>query len=139
MGNNDKIFDGLLVLEYLTGNKKAFTLLVNRYNNKLCRHAYCFTCDMDASKDIVQDSWKTIINKIGNLNDPNNFGSWAMRIVTRKSLDFVNKEKKQRIRQESYEREIISDINDTIDNKETVINKLVAGIQLLPKNHQAVL
>ncbi|MGB5359929.1 MAG: RNA polymerase sigma factor, partial [Eudoraea sp.] len=61
MGNAKKIFEGLLVLQYRSGNKTAFSLLVKRYNLKMCNHAYWFTYDKDIAKDIVQDSWGIIL------------------------------------------------------------------------------
>ncbi len=137
MKHNDKIFDGLLVLEYLSGNKKSFSLLVNRYHKKLCRHAYWFTHDIDVAKDIVQDSWSVIINRLSNLKDPNNFGSWAMRIVTRKALDYVNKQKKKKASLENYKYSLFS-IDDQ-DTKESDVNKLIQAIGLLPVNHKTVL
>ncbi len=53
MGNTNIIFDGLLVLQYQSGNKKALSLLVNRYHIKLCKHSYWYTHDIDASKDKI--------------------------------------------------------------------------------------
>jgi RNA polymerase sigma-70 factor (ECF subfamily) len=96
MGNTDKIVDGLLVLQYRSGSKKALTVLVKRHHPKLCRHAYWYTQDLDAAKDIAQDCWGIIIRKVGGLRDPNRFGSWALRIVTRRSLDYVNKNSRER-------------------------------------------
>jgi len=94
MVDSSKIFDGLLVLQYRSGKKKALSLLVEKYQNRLCRHSFWYTHDLEASKDIVQDCWGVVIKKLDSLKDPNLFGSWVFRIVTRKSLDFVLKHKK---------------------------------------------
>ncbi|WP_298488619.1 sigma factor [uncultured Maribacter sp.] len=85
----NKVFDGLLVLQYKSGDKKALGLLVKRYHAKFCKHAYWYTKDIDASKDIAQDSWRAIINSVYKLKDENSFGSWSLTIVTRKSLDYL--------------------------------------------------
>ncbi|WP_273277098.1 RNA polymerase sigma factor [Maribacter polysiphoniae] len=96
----NKIFDALLVLQYQSGDKKALGMLVKRHHTKFCGHANWYLGDLDASKDVVQDCWGIIINKLGNLRDPNSFSSWAMRIVTRKSIDFLkqNRNKREKLR-----------------------------------------
>ena len=102
--DTNKIFDGLLVLRFRGGNKKALSTLVERYHPELCRHSYWYTHNMEASRDIVQDSWRIIMNKLNGLNDLNLFGSWALRIVTRKSLDFVNRSKRNSERLQEFQK-----------------------------------
>jgi RNA polymerase sigma factor (sigma-70 family) len=89
MGKASRIFDGLLVLRFRTGDKKALGILVRKYHGKLCRHACWYTGSKESAKDVVQDSWQKIILKIGQLEDPDKFGSWAMTIVRRKALDYT--------------------------------------------------
>lgn len=137
MKSTNKIFDGLLVLEYQSGNKQALSLLVNRYHQRLCRHSYWYTHDIDTSKDIVQDCWGIIINKLNRLNDPNSFGSWATKIVTRKSLDFLKNEKRNKKKLEGFYE--VSNSNDDDNNKEADILKLLETIRILPSNQQIVL
>lgn len=137
MKSTNKIFDGLLVLEYQSGNKQALSLLVNRYHQRLCRHSYWYTHDINVSKDIVQDCWGIIINKLNRLNDPNSFGSWATKIVTRKSLDFLKNEKRNKKKLEGYYE--VSNSNDEDNSKEADILKLLETIRILPSNQQIVL
>jgi len=137
MGNTKKIFDGLLVLQYQSGSKKALSMLVYRYHLKLCKHSYWYTHDIDASKDIVQDSWGIIIHKLNSLRDPNSFGSWAMRIVTRKSLDYLNKNKREREKVKAIQEAFNEDENNA--QYESDLKKLKSAIQLLPNGQQLVL
>ncbi|MEE9364685.1 MAG: sigma factor [Cellulophaga sp.] len=92
MGITNKIFDGLLVLQCQSGDRKAMTLLVNRYHLRLCKHAYRYTHNVDVSKDIVQDCWTIITKKIHKLNDPNSFGSWAMKNSNKKVVGLFKKD-----------------------------------------------
>ena len=131
----EKVFDALLVLQYRSGNKKALGLLVKRHHHQMCRHSYSFTRDIDSSKDIVQDCWSIIINKIDFLKDPNVFGSWAMRIVTRKSLDFVNKRTRERQEKNTLP---IEDENSS-EEKRTIFIELQKAIAGLPQDQQTVL
>lgn len=137
MTDPSKIFDGLLVLQYRSGTRKALSILVKKYHHKLCNHSFWYTHDIEASKDIVQDCWSVMIKKMDSLKDPNLFGSWAFRIVTRKSLDFVSKRKKELEKlKESY-----VDTSDVINHEDTevAVKKLFQAIQTLPKEQQMVL
>ena len=137
MSDPSKIFDGLLVLQYRSGKKKALNLLVQKHHEKLCRHAYWYTGDAHASQDIVQDCWSIVIKKLHGLQDPNLFGSWVMRIVTRKSLDHVNKRKKNRVNLNRYYKTVQIGSFDVTEKPE--IQKLRKAISMLKKDQQTVL
>jgi len=133
----NKIFDALLVLQYQSGDKKALGMLVKRHHNRFCSHANWYLSDLDASKDVVQDCWGIIINKLGNLRDPNSFSSWAMRIVTRKSIDILkqNKSKREKLKQFQYTN--MEGAHN--EEKNTEIIKLQLAIKSLPNDQQIVL
>lgn len=132
-----KVFDSFLVLQYQSGNNKALELLVSRHHKKLCRHAHWYVHDFDISKDIVQDCWATIINKLYGLKDPNSFGSWAMRIVTRKSLDFLNRDSRNRERLKQYR--FNSEVYENVNDRSLEIRKLKKAISTLTTDQQVVL
>ncbi|MGW9685848.1 RNA polymerase sigma factor [Flagellimonas sp. 2504JD1-5] len=137
MKTTEKAFDGLMVLEYQSGNEKSFPLLVKRHHLRLCRHAYRYTKDIEASKDIVQESWKLIIDKMYSLKEPNSFASWATKIVTRKSLDYVKSIQRNREKVERYYLE--TKVEDAEDTRESDIKRLLLTIKELPENQQLVL
>nr|WP_298793556.1 RNA polymerase sigma factor [uncultured Allomuricauda sp.] len=137
MKTTEKAFDGLMVLEFQSGNKKSFPVLVKRHHLRLCKHSFRYTKDVEASKDVVQDSWNAIINKLHTLKDPNSFASWATRIVTRKSLDYVKNVKYHRNKVETYYHE--TKITETNDEREIQIKRLLSAIRSLPQNQQMVL
>lgn len=132
-----KVFDALLVLQYRSGNEKALGLLVKRHHQKLCRHAYWYTHDIEVSKDIVQDCWGIIIAKIPMLKDPNTFGSWAMRIVTRKSLDFLNRTKSNREKLKGFRPD--TGITDGDDERTANIEALQQAILKVSDSQRIVL
>ena len=137
MNDSSKTFDGLLVLQYRSGKKQALGLLVDRYHKKLCRHSFGYTNDINASQDIVQDCWSIMIRKIDNLNEPNRFGGWAFRIVTRRSLDFVRKKKREMEKINSYPD--LQNEDNPKSEEESLINNLQSMIRVLPKDQQVVL
>ncbi len=115
------------------------TLLVKRWHIKLCKHAYRYTKDLEVSKDITQDSWYTIFKKIRSIKNPDSFGSWAMMIVTRKSLDWLKKYKKEHDFLDDYLITRQLDLDGTQHNSDPIINQLRMAIHKLPKNHEIVL
>lgn len=139
MTNTNKTFDSLLVLQCQSGNKKAAGILVKRWHEKLCKQAYWYSKDIEASKDIAQDSWSTILLKIHNLKDPNSFGSWALTIVTRKSYDWLRKNKKELKNIDSYRKNEVSIEYDVYDKDDNIMILLKNAIKTLPSDQQMVL
>ncbi|AXT53756.1 RNA polymerase sigma factor [Aquimarina sp. BL5] len=139
MTNTNKTFDSLLVLQCQSGNKKAAAILVKRWHEKLCKQAYWYSKDIEASKDIAQDSWSTILLKIHNLKDPNSFGSWALTIVTRKSYDWLRKNKKELENIDFYHKNEVSIKYDVYDKDDNIMILLKNAIKTLPSDQQMVL
>ena len=138
MNKKQRLIDGQLVLEYQSGNSEALAHLVKRWHKLFCEKAYWIVKDADLAKDIAQDSWKTIIDKMKDLKDPNSFGGWALRIVYTKALNSinVNKRKQEHLKAYSYEQEVIN--IETGDNSE--LKKLLfESITKLPEHQQLVI
>ena len=96
MTDTQHIRDGLLVLRCQQGDGTAFADLVERWQERLWRHAYRLTTSQDAAADIVQDSWMAVVSGIGRLQDADAFPAWVFRIVTNKSRDWVRKQQRRR-------------------------------------------
>lgn len=131
--------DAELVLEIQSGNHKAFVLLVKRWHKQFCNKAYFLTKDSDSAKDIAQDTWKTIINKIDKLKDPNSFGSWAIRIVYNESIDFLNAKNRKLRQLETFNYGQTEMLIESDNNSELIKAKLLKTIKLLPTHQQVVI
>jgi len=70
------------------------------------------------------------------LRDPNSFSSWAMKIVTRKSLDYLKKQRK--IREQLNSKNFITEAQEK-EEENPVLSKLKKAIKELPENQQVVL
>lgn len=95
MHNSDRQIDGRLVREYQSGNTNALSELVRRWHLRFCRKAFFIVKDADIAKDVAQESWNTILNKLEMLKDPNSFGSWSQRIVHTKAIDVLRAQAKR--------------------------------------------
>ena len=134
----EHIFDELLVLQYQGGNKESLTLLIKRWHKKMISHSYRFTKNIEASKDIVQESWILIFKKLFDLKDPALFRVWAYSIVSHKSIDWIRKQQKERRSIEMYKEEE-SENNAVKDSSRELIHSLKSEIQKLPDKQHIVL
>ncbi|MCP4259306.1 MAG: RNA polymerase sigma factor [Planctomycetes bacterium] len=89
----EQLVDEILVMDCQSGRVKAMEILVSRWQKRLWRYAYNLTGNSEASWDITQESWLSIIKGIRKLHDPARFKAWAYRITTNKSIDWIRKRK----------------------------------------------
>lgn len=128
----------MLVQQFQSGRSNALAKLVKRWHKTFCEKAYWIVKDPDVAKDIAQDSWSIIINKINHLKTPESFGSWALRIVYTKSLDWIKTNKKlQNTIVENQQTQDAFDVEK--DNNEPLKVALLKTIKMLPDNQQIVI
>ena len=139
MDKPDEIQDGWLVEQYQSGHKNALTLLVKRWHIKFCKQAYWYTNDFDVAKDIAQESWKVVINKLDTLKEPNKFGSWGLSVVNRKSIDWIRKTKKTKEKLEFYKISLQSDFEYELVSENDYTNVVLNALHNLPDNQQLVI
>jgi len=138
MHKKNQISDGTLVTRYVEGDQTALAMLVQRFHKTFCNHAYWIVKDADAAKDIAQDSWNLIINKLHTLKDVDYFKSWALRIVHRKALDWTKGVSKQTKQHEAYK--VTKSIQDIpSEDRSSLQQKLLKAIQELPIHQQQVI
>lgn len=123
---------------YQSGDSKALVTLVKRWHLVFCEKAFWIVKDSDLSKDIAQDSWQTIINKINTLRDPHSFGSWAIRIVCNKSFDALSKNNNEFRKhiELQYEQSTFEDMHD---ERTHLKKQLLKAILNLSEQHQIVI
>ena len=135
--HNDQHTDEALILAYKAGDKQALNTLVRRWHRPFCDKAYWMTRDKNAAKDIAQDSWTTIIDRIEVLKDPAKFKFWAYRIVCNKSTDWLRLRSKQVRFPEHYDQQVNDDIKDEPRDK-LVKQTLLSAIGKLPDNQRII-
>ena len=138
MNKKQKLTDDFLVKEYKSGETKVLSILVKRWHIAFCKKAYWVTKDKDAAKDIAQDSWITIINKINTLENTKYFKSWALKIVYIKAIDYVKQKSKT---QNDLKSVIVENTEETNkdDNRTLIKQELLKAIRQLPKEKQDVI
>jgi len=132
---HDHILDELLVLNTQNGDMKALSLLVKRWHLPLLKQAYRLTRDSEASLDIVQDSWHAIMKGICKLKDPRAFKTWAFRIVSNKSVNWINQQQKERKLKEDEQIEALGAESKENDS----LKKIKIALQEVPQNNRVML
>lgn len=139
MNIKQQLIDAKLVVEYQSGSTRALNSLVKNWHKTFCEKAYWLVKDADVAKDIAQDSWRTIIDKIDSLKKPESFGSWAMRIVYTKSLDWINTKKRKENHLNTYKYEQEMESIDAVPENKNLTQKLLSTIKTLPEHQQVVI
>ena len=95
MQHRERILDELLVIESQRGDSEAFERLARRWQPRMLRLARRLTDSREAG-EVVQEAWLAIVVGLRRLDDPARFGTWAMRIVARKSTDRIRQHQRSR-------------------------------------------
>lgn len=139
MKTSDQIVEEWLVINCQAGDRKAFELLVKRWNPKMLSRVYHTTKDSTASKDIVQEAWIIIIKKIKTLRDPAAFPGWSLKIATLKAIDWVRANQVDRKREEvRKDAQTEFGENSQQPNEET-LGSLKIAIAALPEEQRTII
>ncbi|MDH3297187.1 MAG: RNA polymerase sigma factor [Gemmatimonadota bacterium] len=93
--------DAVLVAQAIAGSDRAFSLLVDRYNDLLYRHAERMLGQADDAEDATQAAWIKAYRNLRKCRDPDRFGSWVFRIGANACKDAVKAKRRGRVSLES--------------------------------------
>ena len=135
----DQIHDELLVLRCQDGDEQALAALVQRWQERLWRHAFRLTGRRDAAADVMQESWLAIVRGIGRLKDPACFRAWAYRIVTHRAADWTRRVQRQRKLLENVAAETPQPQQPATPGDDEDVNLLRDAMRKLPAERRALL
>jgi RNA polymerase sigma-70 factor, ECF subfamily len=81
--------DQEIVDRVLGGDRDAYALLVQRYQDGLFRFALGMVGSYDAAADLVQESLVKGFTDLSRCRDASRFGAWLTRIVRNRCLDYL--------------------------------------------------
>jgi len=85
--------DQQLISDYLEGDEKALTVLVDRYLVDAYSFALTLTNDTQAAEDITQESFTKAWRSIRTFVPSNSFRGWLFAITRNTAIDFLRKRK----------------------------------------------
>jgi RNA polymerase sigma-70 factor (ECF subfamily) len=140
-----------LITEYISGNEKAFEVLLARHKDKIYRFIYMKLRNQELANDVFQETFVKIIKtlKVGSYNEEGKFLPWAMRIAHNLVIDHFRKASKVRMISESSSNyddfNIFSTLSQTDKNMEQSMSheelekQMVELIDYLPETQRAIL
>lgn len=79
------------------GDREAFMTLISRYQRQCGAIALRLLDNPHDTSDLLQDCFLRAFEQIGSLKDGARFGSWLMRIVTNRGLNYRRARSKRRL------------------------------------------
>ena len=92
----EEALDGFLIASARLGDRRAFGLLVGRWDARLRAHAWRLLGDGELAREAVQDGWAQIVRGLPRLRDDSAFSAWAYRIVSRRCARLIGRAVSQR-------------------------------------------
>ena len=135
---SERIQDELLVLRCQEGDGAAFEELVERWQERLWRHAWRLSGNEDAAWDALQEAWMGIAKGIRRLEDAAAFPAWAYRIVSNKCRDWIRRERRRREVHEAYSENTEQEDNDNRKIRDRCAD-LKEALVRLPGRDRAIL
>ena len=86
--------DELIVQACLSGERKAFEVLVERYEKKLYNAAYRVVGGSDDAMEATQSAFVKAYERLGSFDTSQRFFPWMYRILINESLNIVNRRKR---------------------------------------------
>ena len=85
--------EAVLVKQYIDGDEKSLSTLINRHQHKIFSFIFSKVYDKDLAEDIFQDTFIKVIRtlKRGKYNEEGKFLPWVMRIAHNLVIDHFRK------------------------------------------------
>ena len=121
MSETLKLTDEEIIDRVRSNERDLYSVIIERYKNKLLRYAINLVHDNDHANHIVQDSFiKGYINLNG-FNTKKKFSSWIYRIVHNEAMNVVKKYQKEVPILDDFDFESEEDTLKKLEQKETAV------------------
>lgn len=148
MKKMNEMTDEELAISYMSGNNRAFDLLLSRNQSKLFSYILFIVHDRDLADDLFQETFVKVITKLqqGKYSTTGKFSAWIMRIAHNIIMDWYREQKTDKLVETTNENDLsnvsngnILDLN--IENKyinEQIMRDVHKMMNLLPPTQREV-
>jgi len=144
-----ELSDGLLALQCLEGNERAFEGLFKRYRPALFKFIFNILRDYDLACDILQQVFLQLYISLPTLNTDKPLKSWLFQVARNRCLDELRRKRVVRFSEldtynEEDEGEILTFLPDPrplpeeVAERHDVRDRLLSAIQCLPPRFRSV-
>jgi RNA polymerase sigma-70 factor (ECF subfamily) len=88
--------DAHLAIQFQNGDRKAFTMLVARYEKPIFNTAFRMVKNFDDAADITQNAFIKAYEKIDTFNPSYKFFNWIYKIAVNETLNLINRRQRRR-------------------------------------------
>lgn len=92
----DSLDDRTLVERAMTGDDRAFAVLVERHYERALRVAFGFVKSQTEAQDVVQDAFMKVYTRLSEFRAASGFYTWLYRIVVNLSIDRLRRLRRER-------------------------------------------
>ena len=139
--------DEELAMSYVSGNNKAFDLLLERNQSRLFSYILFIVHDRSMAEDLFQETFVKIISKLheGKYSSSGKFVSWMLRIAHNAVMDWYRRQKNEKTMEVYNENDLYGDSTSVLDVnienhfvKEQVLRDVQRMMNLLPITQREV-
>ena len=139
--------DEELAMSYVSGNNKAFDLLLERNQSRLFSYILFMVHDRSMAEDLFQETFVKIISKLheGKYSSSGKFVSWMLRIAHNAVMDWYRRQKNEKTMEVYNENDLYGDSTSVLDAnienhfvKEQVLRDVQRMMNLLPITQREV-
>lgn len=139
--------DEELAMSYVSGNNKAFDLLLERNQSRLFSYILFIVHDRSMAEDLFQETFVKIISKLheGKYCSSGKFVSWMLRIAHNAVMDWYRRQKNEKTMEVYNENDLYGDSTGVLDAnienhfvKEQVLRDVQRMMNLLPITQREV-
>lgn len=120
MRDTDKFSDEELVKTIRSNDQELYSLIIDRYQNKLLRYANNLIGNEHKAADAVQESFIKAFINLNSFDTKKKFSSWIYRIVHNETINHIKKYQKERPFPEGLDFESAENIEDIFEQRETI-------------------
>ena len=132
--------DQQLVSRVQKGDRRAFDLLVIKYQPKILSLIGRFVYDQSECQDVAQEAFIKAFSKLHQYKAEVTFGAWLKRIVVNKSIDFLKSKKQKLVELDEVHLKVIDASEDDkwLVEDAITLNDVKHAINNLPDKYQYV-
>jgi len=133
MSDYENLSDEEIVNKVRSKDQELYSIIVERYQNKLLRYAGNLIKDEEKAADVVQSSFIKAFINLNGFDTKKKFSSWIYRIVHNEAINIAKKYQKELPILNDFDFQSDEKIEDNFEQKETVakVKKCLGAIPLL--------
>lgn len=137
------VIDDALILQKFEDEKtrnEAFSLLLDKYQQKVYWHIRRIVLNHDDADDLVQDVFIKVWKNLANFRQDSQLYTWLYRIATNECITFLNKKKaKNNISLDDLSEQLSDNLNEeNYFSGDAIQKKLQKAILTLPEKQKLV-